>query len=292
MITKKYRVADHIFSIVGKSSNDGNILSKGFLPFEWDRGDDEQPLFRLEVERDLVKFGETAILCSFSFEEVDCIFRGGRRGYEFDMFSGDLGRSIVLQMPLGSSTFFSNIQLCRSNSNLFRFLLWMAYGIASVDFKTVAVHSSVVIWDSQAILFLGESGTGKSTHTRLWLENIRGSMLLNDDSPIVRVSGGVPVCYGSPWSGKTSCYINESYPIAAIVRLRQSLFNRIEKLGTIGSFGALYPSCPPSFTHDEKLTDNVCTTISEILKKVPVYMLDCLPEAAAAELVFSTVFKR
>ena len=44
--------------------------------------------------------------------------------------------------------------------------------------------------------FLGESGTGKSTHTRLWRENIAGSKLLNDDSPIVRYEEGGVWVYG------------------------------------------------------------------------------------------------
>lgn len=60
------------------------------------------------------------------------------------------------------------------------------FNIAAVARQAVAIHSSVISLNDGAVLFLGESGTGKSTHTRLWREHIPGAELLNDDSPIVR----------------------------------------------------------------------------------------------------------
>lgn len=73
---------------------------------------------------------------------------------------------------------------------LLRFALWMGYGLMTVRKDTVALHGSCIVYKGKAVLFLGESGTGKSTHTRLWRENIAGSKLLNDDSPIVRYEEG------------------------------------------------------------------------------------------------------
>jgi len=84
--------------------------------------------------------------------------------------------------------------------------------------------------------------------------------------------------------------MNESYPVAAIVRLRQSPFNHIEQLNRIEAFTALYPSCPPSFSSDPELTDQLCNSLSVLIEKIPVYLLDCLPDADAARLSFSTIF--
>ena len=176
------------------------------------------------------------------------------------------------------------------------------------------------------MLFLGESGTGKSTHTRLWREHIPGAELLNDDSPIVRIvqtADAGPICgavqnpadapaaaaetpdasaattgapkpqamvFGAPWSGKTPCYRNVCQPIRAIVRLSQAPHNRIRRLRAIEAIGALLPSCPPSFAHDETLEDAVCATVSAVVAQVPVYHLECLPDAAAAELACRTIF--
>ena len=140
------------------------------------------------------------------------------------------------------------------------------------------------------MLFLGESGTGKSTHTRLWREHIPGAELLNDDSPIIRATDSEALIHGSPWSGKTPCYRNESCPIAAVVRLSQAPHNRIRRLRPIESIGALLPSAPPAFARDERLSDDTCGLLSRLIAQVPVYHLECLPDAAAAQLACRTVF--
>lgn len=288
--TKNYKIADLRFSVIGNGLENDDVLPIGFTPFECKDDREKAPLFTLEANQDLPKYSGLAVLNSFPFEDLTCTFGIGEQGYEFSMGSEAGTNPITLQMPFRGNVFRSNVQLASCNVSFIRFLLWMAYGVAAAPLSTLAVHSSVIVCGGKAVLFLGESGTGKSTHTRLWLKNVLGSKLLNDDSPIVRLIGGVPTCFGSPWSGKTNCYVNESYPIAAIVRLRQAPFNRIERLDKLSAFGALYPSCPPSFAFDERLTDSVCSTISAILKVVPVYMLDCLPNDAAAELAFYKLF--
>lgn len=96
--------------------------------------------------------------------------------------------------------------------------------------------------------------------------------------------------FGAPWSGKTPCYRNVCQPIRAIVRLSQAPHNRIRRLRAIEAIGALLPSCPPSFAHDETLEDAVCATVSAVVAQVPVYHLECLPDAAAAELACRTIF--
>jgi len=170
------------------------------------------------------------------------------------------------------------------------------FNIAALERRAVAVHSSVISLDGRAVLFLGESGTGKSTHTRLWREHIPGARLLNDDSPIIRIApegaaeAASALACGSPWSGKTPCYRNVSHPIAGIVRLSQAPQNRIRRLRPIEAIGALLPSCPPSFAHDERLEDAICRLVSQIVAQVPVYHLECLPDAAAARLSCRTVF--
>ena len=215
----------------------------------------------------------------------------------------------------------------RHNPALFRFGLWSMFNIAAVARQAVAIHSSVISLNDGAVLFLGESGTGKSTHTRLWREHIPGAELLNDDSPIVRIvqtADADPICgavqnpanapaaaaetpdasaattgapvkpqamvFGAPWSGKTPCYRNVCQPIRAIVRLSQAPHNRIRRLRAIEAIGALLPSCPPSFAHDETLEDAVCATVSAVVAQVPVYHLECRPDAAAAELACRTIF--
>ena len=173
--------------------------------------------------------------------------------------------------------------------SLLRFGVWMMFGVVLARYNAIAIHSSVIEADNRAILFLGESGTGKSTHTRLWRENIEGAKLLNDDSPIVRIVGDEVRVYGSPWSGKTPCYKALSYPVAGFCRLSQAPENRITRLKGIAAIGALLPSAPPQFAHDGYLQDAILTTIGCTLMSVPVYHLACLPNAEAAELSHKTI---
>ena len=172
---------------------------------------------------------------------------------------------------------------------LLKFGLWVMFGIVLCSHDGIAVHSSTIVSNGRGVLFLGESGTGKSTHTRLWRENIEGCTLLNDDSPIVRIIDGEARVYGSPWSGKTPCYKSLSYPIAGICRLSQAPYNKIRRLPTIVALGAILPSCPPAFAHDEILEDAICHTLDTLLSRTPIFHLECLPDADAARLSFNTI---
>ncbi len=175
-------------------------------------------------------------------------------------------------------------------ASLIRFGLWVLFGLAITPHHAIAIHSSVIRRSQGSALFLGESGTGKSTHTRLWLQHIVDAELLNDDSPIIRIKEGIPTVYGSPWSGKTPCYKAVSSPIRGFVRLSQAPHNRIRRLGVIQAIGALLPSAPPSFAYDPTLQDAICETLSTMISHTPVYHLECLPDRAAAELSAKTLF--
>ena len=176
-----------------------------------------------------------------------------------------------------------------ADASVLRFALWTAYSMLGLPRRKVPVHSSVVVCNGHAVMCLGESGTGKSTHTRLWLENIQGTHLLNDDSPILAVEEDGVMVYGSPWSGKTHCYHQERVPVAALLRLEQKPENSIRKLGVIESFAALQPSCPPCMVKDERCTDKLVDFISEVIRHTAVYRMGCLPNAAAALMSHKTI---
>lgn len=172
---------------------------------------------------------------------------------------------------------------------LLRFACWIAYGVAATPFETVAIHTSTICYQGKAVFFWERVVLEKYAHPFV-ARNIEGAVLLNDDSPILRIIDGKPWVYGSPWSGKTPCYKNESYPLAACVRLSQATFNKIERLNIAQGYGALHPSCPPCFAYDDALYDSISGTLSNLLSNVPVYHLSCLPDAAAARLSCETIF--
>ena len=215
---------------------------------------------------------------------VKCRFGVGEDGCHYQVF----GDGVVLRHDSREPD--SVVCSAVADASLLRYVLWTAYGMAALHRGAVPVHTSAVVCDGKAVLCLGESGTGKSTHTRLWRENIAGTSLLNDDSPIVRAEADGIYAYGSPWSGKSPCFRQERYPVAALLRIVQRPENTIKRLCVVEAFAALQPSCPPVLAHDEGCMDMTVDFISKVVGQVPVYRLGCLPDAAAAHLSHDTIF--
>lgn len=161
-------------------------------------------------------------------------------------------------------------------------MLRILYSQAVVLHHGFMLHSAAVVRDGKAVLFMGKSGTGKSTHAQLWLREFAGTSLLNDDNPVVRVSAdGTVTVYGSPWSGKTPCYRNAGAPVEAMIRLEQAPVNRYTELSNIDAFVAVLPGVSV-ITHSRKLYGEACSSVVEALKCVKVGKLECTPEPAAA----------
>ena len=160
--------------------------------------------------------------------------------------------------------------------------LLVLFAFATAQLGTLEMHASVVSNEGKAYLFLGKSGTGKSTHSRLWLENVPGTELINDDNPVIRVhpDGSVYV-YGTPWSGKTPCYRNVSMPVGAVVRICRALENKVSSLSAPMAYASLTASCS-GFRPDRAIADGLHATISAVVASVPCFVLDCLPDAEAA----------
>ena len=163
----------------------------------------------------------------------------------------------------------------------------LMYTFSTAGTMTTMFHSSVVSYRGRAYLFLGRSGTGKSTHAALWVKHIEGAELVNDDNPVVRVIGEEAYVYGSPWSGKTPCYRNVRYPIGAVIDLRQAPANSIRRLRPIEAYATLLPSVSCK-RWDRHMADAVHTTENELIRLVPFWHLDCLPDADAARLCCRT----
>lgn len=167
--------------------------------------------------------------------------------------------------------------------------LMLLYAMRSAAGDTLLFHSSTVVKDGKAYLFLGKSGTGKSTHSGLWLRYIAGTRLLNDDNPVVYVTPeGTPMVSGSPWSGKTPCYKNEEYPIGGIVQLRQTPENKIRKQTVIEAYVSIKSSVSGK-AWEKEIADGQHQTIEKIIGGTRLYQLDCLPDADAALLCCQTI---
>lgn len=285
---------DYIIADVRLRSNyDLGAIIKGFKPFEVD-ADDTTPAATIEVHPSNVpECNCTQLSTSYLAEaNADGLFFRTANGYAYEVVRRDnVTHKALFEININNNHIDCYIELNDSiDTSVLRFGLWVMYGIVIAPLRGIAIHSSAIEWNGHCALFLGESGTGKSTHTRLWRENIDGARLLNDDSPIIRIINGSVKVFGSPWSGKTPCYVNRSFPIAGFVRLSQAPHNKIKRHNPLVAIGALLPSCPHIFADDDTLQDELCTTLGEVITQTPVYHLECLPNAEAAQLSHSTLF--
>jgi hypothetical protein len=163
----------------------------------------------------------------------------------------------------------------------------LLYAFSTAHLQTLEMHAAVAVRQGKGYLFLGKSGTGKSTHARQWFKAFDDAWLLNDDNPVLRLyeqdGKSRVVVYGSPWSGKTPCYRQVSYPLGGIVLLSQAPYNKIERLGGLLAYAALVQSISGK-RWDERVADGLHQTENALVASVAVWHLACLPDEAAAKL--------
>ena len=161
--------------------------------------------------------------------------------------------------------------------------LMIQYTFATAGLGTLLLHASVTRYEGRGNLFFGVSGTGKSTHSRLWHEFVPGSDLMNDDNPVIRWEDGVFRVYGSPWSGKTLCYRNVVAPVNALVRLEQYPENRIARLEPLQAYASVIAAVSTiRWNHD--IMSLLVPTIERVAMTVPCYQLRCRPDEEAVRV--------
>jgi len=155
----------------------------------------------------------------------------------------------------------------------------------------IMLHSSCVVVDGRAYLFTAPSGTGKSTHTDLWLKMFGNrAYILNDDKPALRLEDGVWFAYGTPWSGKYDISRNERVPVAGIAVLNRGSDNQIIPYTGFKAITAILDQMmrPPG----EEYRVRILETLDKLLSSVPVWKLTCNMESAAAAVAYRAMSGR
>lgn len=167
--------------------------------------------------------------------------------------------------------------------------IMLAYAFAGAFHHTMLIHASAIMQGEYAYPFIAQSGTGKSTHTALWLTYIENCQLMNDDNPIIRImNDGQPYIYGSPWSGKTPCYRNIKAKLGAVTRIERAPKNSIERLAPVQAFASVLPACS-SMKWDAEIYNHLCDAVSRIIETTPIFTLYCLPDEEAAQICHKTI---
>jgi hypothetical protein len=144
--------------------------------------------------------------------------------------------------------------------------------------------------DGNAYLFTAPSGTGKSTHARLWRELLGDRVkMINDDKPIIRYIDGELYVYGTPWTGKHGLGENTRGKIKAICKIYQAKENQIQRADNKEMIGVIFQQTirPDSL---ERL-DNFTALLDKMLASIDKYSLGCNMDISAAELSYNTMSK-
>ena len=285
---KRYKVGDFLFAIDAKPEQ--FELLPNYTPFETDECG-ETDMFIIHVSDDPIPDTQAWEHLYTDRSDDDMPRIEMYRKTDEWLFRVSMSREgeIVCSMRCAADWKEVNLYLTPSVT---RFAIdnaaMLVYAFVSADKKTLLFHSSVTVLDGRAYMFLGHSGTGKSTHSQQWKAAFPDAQLLNDDNPVLRVlSDGTVQVYGSPWSGKTPCYKNESALVGALVQLAQAPENKITRLKMTQAYPFILASVSGLKVLPEMM-DRIYESIAALLEISPVYRLECLPNPDAARLCAQT----
>lgn len=295
-MTKYFKVAEHVFSLTMPDSCSLWQRLTQYDPFVTEAGPRDS-IFSLELMYDeYVPDPEREVVYDVPTEEGETVIKLYKeaQGWSFDMAPD---KRLPFNSHMRATEDFSSGKLYLDNRRVNEAVfginnsMMLLYAFRAAPHGTLELHASMVSNSGRAFLFLAKSGTGKSTHSSLWLKHIPGSELMNDDNPIVRVwPDGRVIAYGTPWSGKTPCYKNVEAPVGAFVRIRRCAENKITPLSLLQSYALIYSSCS-GFKADKQIADGLHASIESIVTGTPCYVLDCRPDEEAARVCSAEVLK-
>lgn len=286
-----FKIAEHTFSLSIPERYSGML--DAYRPFECGEASSE-PLFHAEVVNTLSYEVTKTLLKDVEQQDEGMV--------QVDIYQTTEGLLYNIIMPRSSAV---NAQLHVVGRTAYILIneesdpLWAApaftntmilsYITYTVSHNTLLLHASAILKDGQAHLFIGKSGTGKSTHSRMWQEVFPDAELLNDDHPVVRCHpNGEVIAYGSPWSGKTPCYRNLSAPLRGIIRIKRAEHNKLNRLRAIRGYASVTSSCSGGEWSKELVAAKVAS-LESIITRVGCYEMECLPNNDAARCCYESL---
>lgn len=141
------------------------------------------------------------------------------------------------------------------------------------SFGRILLHCSVIEYEGNAYAFLGKSGTGKSTHTKLWMKYLPKVSVVNGDKPILAYANGVFTAYGTPWMGKEGWGTNTKAPLKGLCFLEQAKVNAVRRLSLSEITQRLFLQI--LIPQDEENAIFTLDLADKMVREVPAYLLQC-----------------
>lgn len=165
--------------------------------------------------------------------------------------------------------------------------LGQMFPACALTFGLLTFHGVLMEYEGHGVIISAPSGTGKTTHARLW-RDYKHALIINGDRAACRKADGVWTGSGLPWSGTSGEQINRSVPVTALVVLERGEQNEAHCVTGSEAFGAVLPhvQCP---VWDAELTDKAMELMDDFLSEVPVIRLCCRPDAESVSVLLKAL---
>lgn len=175
-------------------------------------------------------------------------------------------------------------QKIKTTAELFRLIDTMS---DLLFFDALMLHASYIEYNSRAILFSADPGTGKSTQADLW-KKYAGAEVLNGDRAILRLTDKGWFAYGNPACGSSDICVNRSVPLDTIVFLKQSPVNRVNDLPLFKKFINLSSqiACGVRKSTD---TEKLLKLTERLANDVKIFELECTPDERAVHILIDKI---
>ncbi|MBR2526906.1 MAG: hypothetical protein IKE58_00295 [Blautia sp.] len=144
------------------------------------------------------------------------------------------------------------------------------------------LHGAAISFDDMACIFTAPSGTGKTTHIRLWRECFgQRVQVINGDKPFIRLTDGEWRVFPNPWNGKEGWGGRCEKPLKGLCFLaRSGGGNRIRPMKPDEALPLLFEQTV--MPEEKELIRSYMSVMSRFLREVPCWQLFCEPSREAA----------
>lgn len=219
--------------------------------------------FKAYLTEDAPEFSVAVTREDIAFEQADLLEEAHRDGFKPRVFTDPFLERQAIQRAFAEFLFGHN---------------------------TLLFHGSALAVDGEGYLFTAHSGTGKSTHTRFWMQTFgERAVMVNDDKPFLELGEDEVWLHGSPWSGKHGLDTNIRVPLKGICVLERGQENRIRKISREEALPMLQKQAYRPM--DEKKSDTFETLMDRLSRSVPLWKMACTKDPAAAQIAFDAMGK-
>lgn len=155
--------------------------------------------------------------------------------------------------------------------------------------QVLSFHGVLMEYNGHGIILSASSGTGKTTHARLW-RDYKNALIINGDRAVCGWQNDTWMGFGFPWSGSSGEQVNRNVPIRALVVLERGEKNEVRRISGLESFGAIWPHVLYPAWNREMVGDAM-DMVNDFISRVPVYLLKCRPDEESVEVLYRAVWE-